>query len=116
MAANFSPEDFLRSNDKKVRRSNALFYRELQNCEKSSVIQKLFIRQNPPPVEFPHIGSLAAICVQYITGMVKKIISPAGNVDVDRTGRIVILLSDNVDNFLPIFTDIRRYAPGKKKI
>ena len=34
LAANFSPEDFLRSNYKKVRRSNTLFDRELQNCEK----------------------------------------------------------------------------------
>jgi hypothetical protein len=29
LAANFVPEDFLRSNDKKVRRSNMPFYREL---------------------------------------------------------------------------------------
>ena len=35
MSANFAPEDFLRSNDIKVRRSNTIFYRELQNCEKS---------------------------------------------------------------------------------
>ena len=41
MAANFSPEDFLRSNDKKVRRSNTIFYREFQNCEKSPVKSKI---------------------------------------------------------------------------
>ena len=35
LSANFAPEDFLRSNDIKVRRSNTIFYRELQNCEKS---------------------------------------------------------------------------------
>ena len=40
MSANLAPEDFLRSNDKKVRRSNAPFYRELQNCEKSLVKSK----------------------------------------------------------------------------
>ena len=41
MAANFAPEDFLRSNDKKVRRSNTIFYRELQNCEKSLIKSKI---------------------------------------------------------------------------
>ena len=40
MAANFAPEDFLRSNDIKVRRSNLTFYRELQNCEKNLVKSK----------------------------------------------------------------------------
>ena len=41
MSANFAPEDFLRSNDKKVRRSNTIFYRELQNCEKSLIKSKI---------------------------------------------------------------------------
>ena len=40
LSANFAPEDFLRSNDIKVRRSNTIFYRELQNCEKSLVKSK----------------------------------------------------------------------------
>ena len=45
MAANFSPEDFLRSNDKKVRRSNTLFDRELQNCEKCLWKSKKYRKQ-----------------------------------------------------------------------
>jgi hypothetical protein len=41
LAANFALEDFLRSNDKKLRKSNMPFYRELQNCEKSLIKSKI---------------------------------------------------------------------------
>lgn len=40
LTANFAPDGFLRSNDKKVCKSNLTFYRELQNCEKSLVKSK----------------------------------------------------------------------------
>ena len=40
LTANFAPDGFLRSNDIKVRRSDTIFYRELQNCEKSLVKSK----------------------------------------------------------------------------
>ena len=40
LTANFAPDGFLRSNDIKVRRSNTIFYRELQNCAKSLVKSK----------------------------------------------------------------------------
>ena len=40
-SATFSLCDFLRSKNKKVRRSNTIFYRELQNCEKSLVKAKI---------------------------------------------------------------------------
>ena len=40
LSANFAPDGFLRSNDKKVCKSNLTFYRELQNCEKNLVKSK----------------------------------------------------------------------------